>query len=163
MAVSGHFGSRQCRRWQSLERPASVHLLPGRSSQVGVWIVEYACSVVDELAFAGPMTVRVRHESSSPGWIWVVHGMWGVWGASEAQTSVRSAVADLLQRRSECILCYIAQRSAFQPKWSITGLAINAGLEIMRKLRTFLHSGLASELIDSAPRLRLSYSQICLQ
>ena len=44
---------------------------------------------------------------------------WVEWGAIEARTRVRSAVADQCRGGH-------TQRSAFQPKWSIAGLAVNA-------------------------------------
>jgi len=59
-----------------------------------------------------------------------------VWGTSEAQTRVRSVVADQLQRRSECILCYVlkgrrSSQTGQSPDWRST-----RGLVIWREPRT---------------------------
>ena len=49
-----------------------------------------------------------------------------MWGAGETQTSRSAHVADQLLKRSERILWLRTQESVCQPRWSITGLAVNA-------------------------------------
>jgi hypothetical protein len=90
--------------WRFLSQQFS-HLL---DSQVGSGIGD-AGPIVEKLSVQS-CNCQTAHESTSPGWIWVVHGMWSVRGASETQPCVWFHVADQLRKRSERIPGYVPKR-----------------------------------------------------
>ena len=63
---------------------------------------------------------------------------WEVWGAAEAQTRVRSTVADQWQKRSECILCYILKSRRSSQNGQTSDWRSTRGLAILREARILM-------------------------